>query len=560
MPPSTATSPRNVSAARVCSSFHKAYRELRLYPAGHPTARESLEALTAIVTQHLQEWGPLTLRVQENSLVSDGEVVYLQEASRDNLAFLMFRDGIRSLSLQPGCAIEEMEALVDCLSHADDLASIEHDLVTALWEHDFDHVDYEVVDLFSGDGELREGMVDALRETVLRRLEMVQAPGVSAGDLARVEMRSVKPKGFDSAGLELTPEEITRGEQAIEDLSTVLPDYAEVLLEIASKVSITASSDVLIQSLAAVVAALLDGDDLDGATFLLGRIEELEAQRWCPAGTVGFVAGNAVTADHVRRLLQGIGQVHADRNEEPLSFLRSVRRWITPSLLAILTETADRGVRKTVLDILGGEGAVPWQDLEPLLRDSRWYVVRNAVHLAAGIGNDGLIDHAPRLLAHPDVRVRREIVRSLGRLGGRAAVSALARAVADADSSVRTLAAGAVGRRGGSEQEALLLARIQERTFTSLSGEEMEAFLGAYAELAQARAVPLLGRSWKKNLLSSRPMAFRVAAVLALGRIRAPAARAALEAAAKSAEPQIRRAATDASHYKPSEPPADADE
>jgi hypothetical protein len=560
MPPSTATFPQNISAARVCSSFHKAYRELRLYPTGHPTSRESLEDLAATVAEHLDKWGPLALDVQENSLVSEGEVVYLHETSRDNLAFLLFRDGIRSLSLHPGCEVEEIAALADCLSHADDLASLEHDLVTALWERDFDHIDYQVVDPFLGGGVLREGMVDALRETVQRRLEMVQAPGVSARDRTRVQVQVVKPKPFESAGLQLPAEEIARGEQAIEDLSNALPDYAEVLLEIAGKVFITASSDVLIQSLAAVVAAFLDGDDLDGAAFVLGRLEELETQRWCPAGTVGFVAGDAVTVDHVRRLLQGVGQVHTEWDEKRLGFIRSVRRWITPSLLEILTETADRGVRKTVLDTLGGEGAVPWQDLEPLLRDSRWYVVRNAVHLAAGIGHDGLIDHAPRLLAYPDVRVRREIVRALGRLGGRGAVSALARALGDADPSVRMLAASAVGRKGGSEQQALLLARIEDRTFTSLSGEEMEAFLGAYAELAQARAVLLLDRSWKKNLLSSRPMAFRVAAVLALGRVDAPAARAALQAAAKSAEPQIRRAATDAFHYKSSALSVDADE
>jgi hypothetical protein len=560
MPPSTATSPQNVSAARVCSSFHKAYRELRLYPLGHPTARESLENLAAVVTEHLEQWGPLTLGVQENSLVSEGEVVYLHETSRDNLAFLLFRDGIRSLSLQPGCAVEEMEALADCLSHADDLASMEHDLVTALWERDFDHVDYQVVDPFLGGGVLREGMVDALRETVQRRLEMVQGPGVSAGDLARVEMRAIKPKPLDIAALQLTPEETARGERAIEELSTVLPDYAEVLLEIAGKVFITASSDVLIQSLAAVVAAYLDADDLNGATFVLGRLQELEAQRWCPAGSVGFVAGDAITAGHVRRLLPGSGHVQPERAKEAQSFLRSVKRWITPSLLAILTETEDRTIRKTVLDILGGEGAVPWQDLEPLLGDPRWYVVRNAAQLAAGIGHDGLIDHAPRLLAYPDVRVRREIVRALGRLGGRAAVSSLVRALADADGSVRILAANAIGRKGGPEQQALLLTRIEDRAFTSLSGEEMEAFLGAYAELAQSRAVPLLDRFWKKNILSARPMAFRVAAVLALGRVRAPAAGAALQAASKSAEPQIRRAATDAAHYKSSVPSADVDE
>ena len=493
-------------------------------------------------------------------MVFEDEVVYEHEATRDNLAFLLFRDGIRSLTLHPGCEAEEIEALADCLAHADDLVTIEHDLVTALWEKDLSHVDYEVVDPFFGGGVLLEGTVDALRGTVQHRLELVEAPTVSPGGLARAEMRTVKLKPFDSGSLQLTPEEAARGERAIEDLSSVLPDYAQVLLEIAGKVFITAASDVLIQSLAAAVAAFLDADDLESAMVVLERLGELEAQRWCPAGSVGFVAGEAITSAHVRRLLPGGAQISADAAKHAQSFLRSARKWITPLLLEILTETADRGVRKTVLDILGGEGAVPWQDLEPLLRDPRWYVVRNAVNLAAGIAHDELSEHAPRLLAHPDVRVRREAVRAFGRLGGAGAVSALRQALSDGDPTVRILAANAVGRSGGPQLRGILLARIEDRSFTSLSGEEMEAFLGAYAELAQDQAVALLDRSWKKSLLTARPIAFRVAAVLALGRVRSPAARAALKAAAESGDPQVRRAAADAAQFKPSTGSGEPDE
>ena len=553
-------SPQQASAAKVCGSFHRAYRELRLYPPGHPTARDSLDGLTSVLLEHLEQWGPLVLAVHENSLTVDEEVVYQHETSRDNLAFLFFRDGIRSLSVYPGCTVEEIEALVDCVAHADNLASVEQDLVTALWERDLSHIDYQYVNPFLGGGVLREGVVDALRETVEQRLDMAHAPSISTRDLARAEMRAVKPKPFDSAILRLTAEEMERGDRAIEDLASVLPDYGEVLLEIAGKVFITSASDVLIKSIAAVVAAYLDDDDIGRAALMLERLGELEAQRWCPAGSVGFVVSEAITTKHVRQLLSGGGRVSSERPRGEQDLLESVRRWITPSLLEILTETGDRAVRKTVLDILGGENAVPWQDLEPLLGDPRWYVVRNAVHLAAGIGHDGLADHAPRLLAHPDVRVRREIVRALGRMGGRKAMTGVAKALADADPSVRVLAANAVGRKGGMEQAGLLLARIEDRAFSSLSREEIEAFMGAYAELAQERAVPLLERSWKRNVLASRPPAFRVAAVLALGRVRGPAAGAALKAAAKSGDPQIRRAAADAVRHKPAPQSGDADD
>jgi HEAT repeat protein len=458
----------------------------------------------------------------------------------------MFRDGVRGLTLHPGCENGEIQTLVDCLAQADDLAGMEHDMATVLWERDLGHIDHQVVNPFLGGGGLGEGMVDAMREMVTQRLQAVRAEAVSSQEPAEVKMRRVRVRRYDHAALRLTPEEVVQGENVGEMLPGVVRDYAEVLLEIASKTPITAAGDVVIHSLAAVLGAFLDDGDLQGARFILDQLDRLETIRWCPSGSAGFVTGEAVTAARLRVLLQQAKQASPERLQEVEAFLLQVRRWITSSLLEILVEAGDRAVRKTVLQILGDETAVPWRELEPLLYDQRWYVVRNAVHLAAGMGHEELADHTGRLLSHTDVRVRREIVRALGRLNGLGTLRGLTQALSDPDPSVRILAAHGVGRKGGTEQRALLLARIEERTFTSLSGEEMAAFLGAYAELDQAKAIPLLDRLWKKTLFSTRPPAVRVAAVLALGRVRGAAGATALQAAARSDDPQIRRAAADA--------------
>ena len=44
-------SPQQAAAGAVCSSLHRAYRDSRLYPPGHPAARESIEALAAAVAE-----------------------------------------------------------------------------------------------------------------------------------------------------------------------------------------------------------------------------------------------------------------------------------------------------------------------------------------------------------------------------------------------------------------------------------------------------------------------------------------------------------------------------
>lgn len=551
-------SDQSAAAGEVCGLFHRAYRDRRLYPPGHPTAGESTEAFAEAVSGFVERWGVLDLEVREDALALYDEAVYQREASRDNLAFLMFRDGLRTLSVHPDCDPSELDALVDCLAHADDLAVMEHDLVTALWEQDFSHIEYHVVDPFLAGDAVPEGLVDTLRETVAQRVGAVRTQDISPQSLAEDRMRRVRARRYEDASLRLTPEEIEYGERAVEGLSSLTRDFGEVLLEIAGKIPVEAIGDVVIQSLASALGAFLDEDDLDGAMLLLERLGRLEDVRWCPSGSVGFVAGEAVTADRLRDLLGRAKQGEPERFERMRELLLLVRRWITLPLLEILTEAGERNVRKTVLDVLGDENAVPWRDLEPLLRDPRWYVVRNAVQLAAQMGHEELADHSGRLLAHQDVRVRREMVRALGRLNSATTRRGLRQALSDQDPSVRTLAAHALSRKGGAEEDrTLLLAHIKDRTFASLSPEEMEAFLGAYAELTQERSIPLLEKFWKKSLFSAKPLALRVAAVLALGRVRGQAGAIALKAAAGSGEPPIRRAAADAVHPAATRPAGD---
>jgi HEAT repeat protein len=453
---------------------------------------------------------------------------------------------VRTLCLSPGIDAEELEALVDCLAHADDLVDMEQDIVTALWERDCGHIDCQVVDPFLAGEVLGEGMVDALRERVLQRLEETESLASSARTPGQNGIGLVQPARIDSARLQLTPDEIQTGEQALEGLSSVLQDFAEVLLEIAGNTRATVADDVLIRSLTGAVATFLDAGDIKGASFVLGSLERLESSRSQWAGLSGVITRGAVSRDHLHRLLREASQSPGDEEGEIERFLRSLADAAAPSLLEILAETEDRSLRRTILRLLGGEDGVPWPDLEPLLRDARWYVVRNAVQLAAAGRHERLVDHAPRLLRHSEVQVRREVVRALERVGGQAATRALAQGLSDIDSSVRTLAARAAGREGGRQVEELLQAHIEHRDFPSLPAEEVQAFFNAYARVAQERAVPLLDRSWKKRLISSRPAGVRAAAVLALGNIRGPAANASLKEASRSGDAQTVRAATQA--------------
>jgi HEAT repeat protein len=256
------------------------------------------------------------------------------------------------------------------------------------------------------------------------------------------------------------------------------------------------------------------------------------------------VMARAVTAERVGGLLADRGPEEVEQVARVDRFLATTRPWIIPALLEALAATEDRSVRKTLLAILDAGGGVPGSYLVPLFEDPRWYVVRNAVQLAAGMRDPELVRQLERLCRHPDVRVRREIVRTLDTFGGEAAaLQVLAKAVSDEDSSVRTLAARSLGRHGGREYEAVVMAQIDARDFDSRPPDEIEVFLLALADLSKEQALPVLDRLWRRRRFVARPMPVRISALRALGTIPGSASHTALSQAAKSGEGQIRKTA-----------------
>ena len=533
------------AVSSICSALHRAYRDTRFYPRDHPVALQSLDALARVLLRFVGDEGALTLTIEEGRLIYEEGEVYSHAETRDNLAFIMFRDGLRAITFQTGLEQPEIEALVDCLSRADELVRLDQDLVTVFWEQDFAHIDYQAADPFLAGGYLRHGTVDALRETVLRRLgegELGDTDGVASAALGKL---AVVPRiDLPAAALALTPQEIEASEDAAAGAATVLDDFALVLLEVISgRGSQTTDAGVIGRAVHAIIQAFVESSDLQALTFFLDELEKLEAAGKCEAGLVSKMVAEAVSVGAVQFLMAGLGTASAERVAKVEDFLSLIRRWTYPTLLEVLAESPDRAVRKTLLATLRKEGGVPPEFLSPWLQDKRWYVARNAAQLATVWRDPSLLAPLERLMRHPDPRVRREAGHALEAYGGEAALAGLARALEDPDPTMRILGARGVAQFGGREQEEVVAAQVLGRDFETRSPEEIEAMLLAYARLAGERAVPFLDRFWRRRLLRPRPVALRLAAVQALGMISGAGARGSLTDASKSGDGAIRRAA-----------------
>lgn len=101
-------------------------------------------------------------------------------------------------------------------------------------------------------------------------------------------------------------------------------------------------------------------------------------------------------------------------------------------LVERLAQEHDRGRRGRIIECLRSCGHLAEGPLLEALKSGEWFVIRNSLLMLAEVAGP---ERAPQLepfLDHPDGRVRLTAVRALGRIGGRAAETALTRLLASA--------------------------------------------------------------------------------------------------------------------------------
>ena len=125
----------------------------------------------------------------------------------------------------------------------------------------------------------------------------------------------------------------------------------------------------------------------------------------------------------------------------------------------------DRNVRETAAEALGHLGDMAIPDLIKNLGNSEWLVRLGAVvALRVSSGSLPTLDPVLSLLSDESLYVRREAVKTLGRIGDNSVVPYLIQATKDADAGVRLRAVRAVAKLGIPDEIVPVLKRCIEDT------------------------------------------------------------------------------------------------
>ena len=326
---------------------------------------------------------------------------------------------------------------------------------------------------------------------------------------------------------EIEPEAVSEGEPR---------SSVELQLEETTSRYLMATSDQrksLTEPLRAAVEEARSANALDG----LARAMNALLVQPVPDPAAEALAGELMNVVLRMRMAIRLGSVRDER--ERLALVDAYAKLGDPMATAIadaLTETDDRLARKIYVGALVALGQSGMRVVEGMLEDSRWFVARNGVAVLGESGEETAIAHLTGTLAHEDMRVRRETVLSLAKIGGEDAAQLVVGMLNDSEADVRTAAARAVSVLKVDRAFKLLLSILE----VGDDDPVIEQVLRALGQLGDPAAVALIEKRAVGSLFYKPSPEVRLAALSALGSIGTPHAMSVVEAAKDDKDPDIR--------------------
>lgn len=529
----------------------RALRAFQMYLPNNPMyhrAEETLQAALVPVFEVLEE---LSLMVDETRLVWEDQVVYEQASKPDSFAWGLYKDGMRVLTLRRGVK-REIVTFLQTVSRARLLAAdASDDLLTLLWERDFQHLSYHFAEVITepwvydpqaaamaagGPGEPAE-----VKEEIRREVESAPRP---AGTVQLDEADATLYFLDETEIAQLTRQVENEYQRDVRGAAlAALFDVFEIHGEDGVRAEAVAVLDNLFPH-------LLGRGELRTVAMILREVRGLrnKLRDDDPGACEGLRVFEAQLSEPatIGQLLEALDAAPVLPPTEVLAEV--LRELEAPALGAILTHfprlTSDT-VRDLVRTSAAKLAAAHGGELVRLLKTLPEDALPGAVALAGELGLQSAVPGLGDLVRHSTPEVRLAAVEALGVLATPGALAAMEPAIDDQDRGVRQAAVTIVMNRSYMGAIRRLEAAVTGKSAVVLERSERRQVFEAYAQIGGSKALEILrgllgGQGLFRRKSSSE---IRTCAAYALGRIQLPEVRELLDELARDKDLPVRHAA-----------------
>jgi HEAT repeat protein len=552
-PPGTDVLPA-AQVAELINSIVKALRAFHMYLPNNPIYQRATENVRAAFAPIWGALDQLVLTVAETDFVWEEQVVYHQPAKGESLAWGLFKDGMRSLTIRRGAEEEELTRFLETVNRARYLAAdAGDDLLTLLWEQEFQYIQYHFVEFFGeGGGAMPE--VSGAYPAGGGEPETAQARHAQA-----VEEAPPRPKGvvdledFDSTLYFLDEAEINAVAADLQEeyRRDARGAAINVLFDLFELQGDPAVREEILGTLEGLFPSFLNARDFRTAAAVLRESKTLAAR--APGLTPdhkarldAFVTKLSEPAI-VSQLVQSLDEAPAVAGQaEVAEVLRELQGAALEPVLAWLPSLSSAPLREVLVAVVDRLAASHVNEVLRILRNPDSEALAGVVPLCGRLMLPQAVPGLGEVARHPDAALRLTAVQALAQLGTPAALGFIEQAIDDGDRAVRLAAVRAAGARGYKGALKRVEGVVLGRAVKEMDLTEKMAFFEAYGAIAgPAGLKPLSGILLPRGILKLKePPETRACAAMALGKIRSPEARELLQKLAEDKDLVVRNAAS----------------
>jgi hypothetical protein len=531
----------------------KALRAYHMYLPNNPIYQRASDNLRIAFQPIWAVLDELVLTVAETDFVWEDQVVYRQLNKTESVAWGVFKDGMRSLTIRRGAELEELPRFLETINRARFLPTdAGDDLLTLLWEQEFEFIQYNFIEFFGEGG-------GAVPDQTGSYTSAGTDDAAAARDrrAAAAEEAPPRPKGvvdleeFDSTLYFLDESEINQVAAAVEDeyRRDVRLAALNVLFDLFELQGETPIRDEILGIVEALFPNFLNARDFRTAATVLRECRQL-AQRTPAldgahvARLDGFVAKLSEPAI-VSQLVQSLDEAPALAAEATVAeVLRELRATALEPILTWIPSLSAPALRRVLEEVADRLAGTHPQEVLRILRSPDSEALTAVVALCGRLQLTQAVPGLGETIAHRDAAVRLASVHALAQLGTPAALAFVEKSLEDADRAVRLAAVRVVGGRGYKGAQRRVEGVVLGKMVHEMDLTEKMAFFEAYGAIAGAVAIkPLSALLLPRGLLRMKESGeTRACAAIALGKIRTAEAREVLQRAAEDKDIVVRNA------------------
>ena len=553
-------------ARAVIQSFLQSLKAFQLYEDDHPILHKFRDRLEQDFDRYFEKHDSFIIQVDELQFSFQGKALHEEQALRENLAFMFFKDGIREIRFFRGLELNEIVDFLNIVRKSSVVSRMEDDLVTLLWGKDFLHIDFSIVEeFFEGEGIL----IPLTEEDLVKGLEYrgfgegggdqddKKAPselGAGAGSGAGLgvgtgfgpgvgsgtaigEPRSLIVEGLKpvpslstdqslTQACALTPDEIEEiyrralKEEQLENVYILINNFTEILLHLGED---TETYENIVSYFDRVIKSLLEQGEIIRVVTIFKNLHDtmirmpLKEKQTDTIHRILQVSSDPRSIELLGKVMQRDREIDRESITQYLEFVG--RDGIEPLcfLLGVLdVDRWRRAVRERLVEVCK-EGVGP---LVKFLSESKASFVSDLLYIFGKVKDPSTLKYLTNLVDYEHLKVREEVLKLATEFQGKDLVKKFLR---DPTPEIRGKAAVNFSKIGKSQSFRSLAKIILSEDFHTRSYGEKTSFFKALGETGSKEAIPLLEEiiNKKRWLKKAQWEEMRLCAVNTLKRMKA---------------------------------------